>query len=76
MPSQYLPRKHGISNATLCTWKARSGGMMVLQARRLRPRPGTHRRGLANRILELSPDGTVADFGGSDDDLDASGLAA
>jgi putative transposase len=31
-----LARKHGVSEATLCNWKAKHGGMDVSEARRLK----------------------------------------
>ena len=31
-----LARKHGISEATICNWKAKFGGMDVSEAKRLR----------------------------------------
>jgi putative transposase len=31
-----LARKHGVSEATLCNWKARFGGMDVSEAKRLK----------------------------------------
>jgi putative transposase len=31
-----LARKHGVSEATLCNWKAKYGGMDVSEAKRLR----------------------------------------
>jgi putative transposase len=34
--TKYLCRRHGISDATFCNWKAKYAGMTVSEARRLK----------------------------------------
>lgn len=51
-----LSRKHGISDNTIYTWKARFGGLTVSEARRLRAledENGRLKRIVANQALDI-----------------------
>ena len=50
-----LARKHGVSEATLCNWKAKYGGLEVSEAKRLRAledENGRLKRLLADAMLD------------------------
>ena len=52
-----LARKHGVSEATLCNWKAKYGGMDVSDAKRLKALEDENaklKKLLADQMLEAS----------------------
>lgn len=56
LPIKELCRKHGFSDASCCGWKAKSGGMNVSDAQRLKALEGENsklKRLLANSMLEV-----------------------
>jgi putative transposase len=48
-------REHGISEATICTWTSKCGGLEVSEAQRLRSLADENRR-LKQLVADLSPD--------------------
>jgi putative transposase len=50
-----LAREHGISEATICTWKSKYGGLEVNEAQRLKSLEDENRR-LKQLVADLSLD--------------------
>ena len=50
-----LAREHGVSDATICTWKSKYGGMDVKESQRLRALDDENRR-LKTLVADLSLD--------------------
>lgn len=58
MPVEDLCRKHGISDATLYTWRSKYGGMELSDARKLKTLEDENRRLkklLAESMLDVAP---------------------